>query len=321
MKKKIVLIIVSSALLIASLLLCFRLINLINSKKTVVVSLNRENFIFPKDSNLKYFYEPKPGRVLRNKSRNTVNTITSESLNERFDYAVDKPKYTFRIVSLGDSWTYGYGVSTQDNYSEVLEDLLNKNMVCRNIKKFEVINLGAPGYDIEFAAERFRLRGQKYNPDLILWSIKSDDFAPEELVRGKETELATADNSLQGKNIASAEYLLAIKKHFLAAQREVITKLGEEALISREMKALDSMNYYKNGFLFMQDQLNAKQKSALGNFARGKSSVDVNYEARSLTEEELIPVDGHPNQKGHKALAQDIFNYLNQNKIIPCDPL
>src|SRR3990167_10917222 len=124
-------------------------------------------------NNLKYFYELKPNTVeefnkdwLPNVPKYTIN---ADSLNERFDYSVENPEKTYRIITLGDSFTFGQNVSTEKNWAELLENQLNKKLSCKDINKFEVINLGVYGYDTQYAVERFRLRGEKYNPDLVIW--------------------------------------------------------------------------------------------------------------------------------------------------------
>ena len=104
-----------------------------------------------------------------------VYNINSDTFNERFDYEINKDDKTFRIITLGDSFTFGYIVDTKNNWTELLEDKLNQ-LHCANFDKIEVINLGVVGYDIQYSVERFKLRGKKYNPDLVLWLLKGDDF-------------------------------------------------------------------------------------------------------------------------------------------------
>jgi len=127
--------------------------------------INKDELIFSEEGNLKYFYERKPNSIDSKKQEWLPNnydyeiTINAESLNERFDYSSDKPQDVFRIITIGDSFTYGKYVNTKENYPERLEDLLNKELKCQNIKRFEVINLGMGGYDIEYSVHRFKIRG------------------------------------------------------------------------------------------------------------------------------------------------------------------
>jgi len=95
-------------------------------------------------------------------------TINSDTLNDGSEYQIQKPKDTYRIMTLGDSFTFGFYVNTYDSYPETLERLLNEQP-CNN--KFEVLNLGLPGYDIRQSLERFKRRGSKYNPDLVIWFL------------------------------------------------------------------------------------------------------------------------------------------------------
>lgn len=104
------------------------------------------------------------------------HTINADGLAGEQEYAVIKPEKTFRIISMGDSFTQGAFVGTKYNYSTILESLLNERMSCSDIDHFEVINLGVSGYDMQYSVERFKDKGMKYTPDLILFWILDNDF-------------------------------------------------------------------------------------------------------------------------------------------------
>ena len=156
-----------------------------------VIRMNKESIYYNPFSKFKYFFEPVPNTVEDSpkwikwaKARYIIN---ADSLNERFNYSVNRAPNTFRIITIGDSYTFGLFVDTKYNWSEILEDLLNENLSCKNIKKIEVLNLGEFGYDIEYAIERYRIRGVKYDPDLVIWLLKDDDFFEiNEIMREKE---------------------------------------------------------------------------------------------------------------------------------------
>ena len=147
-------------------------------KKNVSInSINSSHLIFTPTDNLKYFYEPSPNVKLEESIDNVtgVYKINSDSLNIEKDFKIEKPDNTFRVVTLGDSWTFGMFVNTNVNYPSMLEKKLN-TMTCDGIDNFEVINLGMIGYDVTYSAERYAIRGKKYNPDLIIWFIKDHNF-------------------------------------------------------------------------------------------------------------------------------------------------
>jgi hypothetical protein len=75
-----------------------------------------------------------------------------------------KPPGTFRIVGVGDSFTFGTGVRAEDTFLAVLERELNKN----NSDRFEVINLGVPGYDTDNEVNMILARGVPLAPDLVI---------------------------------------------------------------------------------------------------------------------------------------------------------
>lgn len=312
MRNKIILICSLVILVIGELAVIFLLGGQIYNKQTstavIINPVKKENIIFPGDGELKNFFEPAPNNVIEEQWREETitQTINSDTLNERFEYTVDKPKDTFRIISLGDSFAYGYGVNTRYNYSEVLEDLLNDRLHCKNFKKFEVINLGVHAYDIEFSVERFRLRGQKYNPDLIIWIIKDDDFYNNESMKA----------NLYGVYLFKNEFGLLPP---VAQSYEGIRRKFQEEIDPNEVEALHSINnYYKKSLLFLLYFITSGQRAIVEDFARLREDTYV-HKVSDLSDEEMIPHDFHPNKNGHRTFADELFKYVTQNNLIPCD--
>jgi len=80
----------------------------------------------------------------------------------------------FRIMILGDSSAFGYGVNQNEVFSSVLEDNLSKKY--KDIK-IEVVNAAVPGYTTFSTLNFFREKGVKYSPDAIIISHNNDpDF-------------------------------------------------------------------------------------------------------------------------------------------------
>ncbi len=103
-------------------------------------------------------------------------SFNKDRLHDRYDYTPDKPANTYRIITLGDSFVYGMWVNTSQNFSELLEDKLQSAPLCKNNLKFEVINLGVPGFDLIYALERYKDLGAKYNPDLVIWFMRDENI-------------------------------------------------------------------------------------------------------------------------------------------------
>ena len=130
-----------------------------------------------KSDRFPHYYEPQPDTIINDHpawlGEYVSYSINHDGLNDRMDYPVARVPGVHRIITLGDSFTYGLFVNTTENYSEVLEDMLNAKACKDTGESFEVINLGVPAYDIGYAAERYRLRGAKYKPDVVIWFLNA----------------------------------------------------------------------------------------------------------------------------------------------------
>jgi lysophospholipase L1-like esterase len=79
--------------------------------------------------------------------------------------SVEKPRGTYRIVLLGGSTTFGFGVDDHDTIDAHMRTLLNRRLpgAC-----FEVVNLALGGYDSYQVYERMRVDGTRLAPHLVI---------------------------------------------------------------------------------------------------------------------------------------------------------
>lgn len=110
----------------------------------------------------------------------THNTWTTDEFTQEFktnNYAFRninniesvKSKNTYRIVLVGDSFTFGHGLKDNQTYPYLLEKYLNSYL--SKDKKFEVINAGIPGYSPDQEYKQILKKLINFQPDLIIWNI------------------------------------------------------------------------------------------------------------------------------------------------------
>jgi hypothetical protein len=80
---------------------------------------------------------------------------------------------TFRIVGLGDSHMFGWGVAQDQTFVAVLERLLRQQS--RGVN-FEVWNTAVPGYNTVQEVEAFALRADELMPDLVVINYVDNDM-------------------------------------------------------------------------------------------------------------------------------------------------
>lgn len=98
--------------------------------------------------------------------------INSRGLRDR-ERPYRKPPDTYRILVVGDSVAFGFGVEEPDIFPRRLEALLNaKN---RSRRTYEVINGGVGNYNTDQELAFLKLEGVKYRPDHILLAYYVND--------------------------------------------------------------------------------------------------------------------------------------------------
>jgi lysophospholipase L1-like esterase len=91
------------------------------------------------------------------------------------EYSDRKAEGTFRIIVIGDSVAQGLGLKPGASFGKVLEKQLNG--ASKNGEKFEVIVLARSGYSTSQELIVLQDEALKYEPDLIIWSYVLNDPA------------------------------------------------------------------------------------------------------------------------------------------------
>ncbi len=294
----------------------------IKVKSAAIAPIKSENYDFSERGNLKYFYEPKPNSQRTDSvtwlSYTTTYHLNNDGFNNSIDYSIEKPADTFRILTIGDSHTFGLYVNPSNNYPSQLGLKLNKQK-CSNISNFEVINLGVPGYDLDYTIERFKSKGLKYSPDLVIWLIKPDDvFQINELMRGRADQIR-AEMKSTGE-LQKYEQKGEFFPHVSRAQQELEKELGKEAMTEIGNKKLDHLRTIFNGTLVFLSYPEASDLDKLFSEDLKRHPLTFFYnDLPAISKREYKLPDRHPNELGYKYIADRIGDFMITKNIIQCN--
>ncbi|MEZ4670571.1 MAG: SGNH/GDSL hydrolase family protein [Anaerolineae bacterium] len=98
--------------------------------------------------------------------------LQTNSVGLRNIAELDTDPSTFRILALGDSFTYGYYVHNEETWPARLEELLNQHLQTR----IQVLNAGVPGYTIVDQLEYLLDKGLKTEPNLVVIGFYTNDI-------------------------------------------------------------------------------------------------------------------------------------------------
>ena len=100
------------------------------------------------------------------------------------EVAEPKPEDVFRIIGLGDSFTFGVGVREDHTFLRRLDGLLNSD----GGKAFEVMNAGVQGYNTRDEVLYLAHRWLSFEPDLVLITFYLNDaYADDKILNNGET--------------------------------------------------------------------------------------------------------------------------------------
>lgn len=116
---------------------------------------------------LGWFHEKNKTAILRKSNYEVTLRTNSMGIRGTKEYALDKPHDKQRMVALGDSFTFGFGVNDDETFPAQLE---------KANPSLEVLNFGISGYGIDQIHLLLKEKIFDWNPDVILLTIYPEDF-------------------------------------------------------------------------------------------------------------------------------------------------
>jgi hypothetical protein len=244
--------------------------------------------------------------------------------------SLKKPTGTFRIVGLGDSFTFGTGVRQEDTFLAVLEKTLNAT---RGHISFEVINFGVMGFNTTHEVSLLQHIGVTYDPDAVVICFFLND--------------ADGCGTHEIFNAATKQDIPFWRRHsrlldYIATRFE--RRLAVRSLVESYHNSFrdDSIGWISAQRALKKAKAISKQHGfhlvlmifpVLWNLSESYPFVDIHDTIVSFSERSLIPVldllpafngfDGpelwvhpnnqHPNERAHKIAAQALHRFIREN--------
>lgn len=165
--------------------------------------------------------------------RITIET-NARGIRSKDEIRYEKPKYIKRIVLLGDSFGFGYGVDSDEMFTARMTYYL-KNDCSENV---EVINLSTSGHGNAEELIALSNEGFKYSPDLVLLAWHYTDL--DDNVRSNLYEIS--DGKLRRK---AKTYLPGVREREFLNQFELYRFLAEKSQIYNFIRNWASGNIKK----------------------------------------------------------------------------
>ena len=313
------------------------------------VSPERDRF-WKYDSLLGWAHQPGQEGIFETPQFHTVVRINENGLRDR-GHSYERQNDIERILVLGDSFAWGYGVEESERFSQLLEEALGA----------EVINAGVSGYSTDQELLWYRNEGIKYETDLVILVFAGNDvgdndrqlvstiyYKPKFVI--EEGQLVpigypVPTTSPQGRFIYSLSQRSAltyflVQRYFDLLSLYTKIKVNSDhasspvsgistesepfkltiALID-EMRNIAESRKAKFMIVATDRWWNSPSEETYKDFintlrAEGFLVLDVESMPDFDPEEMLIPNDGHWNQSGHEFVAEKIEAFMETHELL-----
>lgn len=272
----------------------------------------------------KRFYDDPPNNISR--------VMTNSHGWREKEFSEAKAASTIRILGLGDSYMFGWGVPVEDRYMDKVRDMLARAYPEFN---WETITLAAPGYNLVQLDEIFRVEGRKLNPDLVVYNFIGNDQCLPNFLYPRE-------NVYSFKSFLGIYLKKLIKKQNEAS--DLFERLPDERFLSQVCDEREVPSAYSDlagwepfyrAFDHLAQQLSERLIPGYVLFVDAPGFLkyipgyyeQIYFEAekqRYLKEHGGIPLDEsalvfekrdiHPSIKGHALIAKALFDGLRASR-------
>ena len=317
--------------------------------KPLYVSPERDRF-WKYDSLLGWVHQPGQEGSFETPQFRTVVRINEKGLRDG-EHSYERQNDRKRILVLGDSFAWGYGVEESERFSQLIEKSLD----------VEVINAGVSGYSTDQELLWYRSEGIKYETDLVILVLAGNDVGDNdhEIVSTiyykprfvlEEGRLAlkgypVPKTSPQGRFVYSLSQRSAFAYFLVQRYFDFLSVYGQIKVNSESSNSPGSSISAKNEpfklTIALLDEIRNIAESRKAKFmivatdrwwnspseetykdfintlrTEGFSVLDVESMPGFDSEVMLIPDDGHWNQSGHKFVAEELKVFIGSSQLL-----
>jgi lysophospholipase L1-like esterase len=316
--------------------------------KPMYVSPERDQF-WKYDSLMGWAHQPGQEGIFETPQFRTVVRINEKGLRDR-PHSYERQNNLERILVLGDSFAWGYGVEESERFSQLLEKSLD----------VEVINAGVSGYSTDQELLWYRREGIKYQTDLIILELAGNDVGDNErelvstiyykprfmLEDGQlvPTGYPVPKTSPQGRYVYSLSQRSALAYFLVQRYFDLLSLYNKIKVNSHANSLASNISAEKEDFKLTRALIEEIRNIAASRKAKfmivatdrwwdspsgetykdfintlrneGFLVLDVESMPGFDPEVMLIPDDGHWNQAGHKFVAKEIKAFIETHQLL-----
>ncbi|HEV8125548.1 MAG TPA: hypothetical protein VGP80_14965 [Gemmatimonadales bacterium] len=234
------------------------------------------------------------------------------------DYEREKPAGTLRITLLGPSDVMGPGVGADDTFEALVEARLNQEHAGGKFQRYEILNFGVAAFTVLQQAAMLQQRALNFQPDLVIMTLHPASDPPTSLrylvdvVRaGRAVPYADLRELVQNADIDSTTKEAVAKRRMWPHVMEMMQwSLREVARTCREQNipaillVMDAINEESPA-----EQPLIRYADSLGFAIMDLRRASQGHDPATLM---LAAWDRHPNQAGHRLLADAMYQRLEE---------
>ena len=317
--------------------------------KPMYVSPERDRF-WKYDAILGWAHQPGQEGIFETPQFRTVVRINGKGLRDR-EHTYERENDTERILVLGDSFAWGYGVEESERFSQRLEEAMD----------IEVINAGVSGYSTDQELLWYRNEGIKYETDLVIVVIAGNDvgdndrqlvntiyYKPKFVIEEGQlipTGYPVPKTSTQGRFIYSFSQRSALAYFLTQRYFDLLSSYGKmKANSDHATSPVPGLHAEREPFkltVALVDEIRNIAESRQAEFmvvttdrwwnspseetyedfidalqTEGFLVLDVEAMPGFDPEEMLIPDDGHWSQAGHEFVSEKIKDLIETDQLL-----
>lgn len=216
------------------------------------------------------------------------------------------PEGVKRILVVGDSHTFGWGVNKSERFTDVFESKMNSD----GDMPYQVVNAGIPGWGMEDYYLYLRERAPELNPDAVIVAFKFADIVSVD----RNTEFQSTAEDMVPENATNRSRKVDLKRLEIKQEyfRQATVENSSLTLNTKKIEDLAGRRGYDIYFYYLGTITEAREEDYLDALDRDEIFIDGPRKLGSgdLENFRLPGPDTHYNERGHMVLGSKLYREL-----------